>query len=143
MPSVGDKAEWGVSLSRDRATPVTGVVTMEIMGRNLETDRWKIRETQNFGEQQVIEYEKAGEEMIYDSDVADYLNNCAAKGGRLATLKQPAGEFTVCELQSFRGSDFYRHWVGQVPFGIVKTHIHYGEENLTVDSELRQFGFGR
>lgn len=143
MPTVGDKAEWNVSLSQDHSVPVTGTVSLEIIGHDSERKTWKIREIQNLGEQQVVVREEPDEAMIHTAEVEDWLENCATKGGKSGILKLPAGDFSICEVQSFRGSDFYRSWIGLVPFGLAKTHTHYGEENLTVDAQLRSFAFGR
>lgn len=70
-------------------------------------------------------------DMFSNALYGQYIQYCGQIGGKLETVTVAAGTFDTCAAPVNQNGQTGTTWVGNVPFGIVKTQITDTKNNLT------------
>ena len=130
-PAVGDKVEWTGSIAYSNGTSVPVKVTKEVLSYNDTTKKWTVREDKIVGDK--IESETEEKKWLFDSaKYAKIIAECVTKGGALEDVTVPGGTFATCTFTKTDDDETKQKWIGDVPWGVVKS-----VENDMEDGEIK------
>lgn len=136
---VGDRTTFSLSGMKE-GKPVTGKITFEIVGYQIEDNTFQIRLTERLDGQAEEITEKSGEDAFSSTEqVNEIIENCLGYEGKEEEVEVPAGKFPVCTvpLKGDDGSTLGHISFGKVPFGLVQSSMNTREGTLKM--ELLEF----
>jgi hypothetical protein len=139
-PKVGDTAVYDVKLGLNDQS-AEGVLQVELAQFDMAKNAYL--ERQSFTLQgrapETSESWKTSEEYLSDSVIEQLLANCQARGGLAQKIYVGAGEFSTCAVAFDTDDSKGVLWIGQAPFGIVKSDIVRKDNGMTISNSLRSY----
>ncbi len=78
-------------------------------------------------------------DMIFPQDIQNVLANCATNGGHLIAVTVPAGTFNTCASSVDHPDGKGTDWLGDVPFGVVKSVFEKKDGSGKSEYQLQSF----
>jgi len=142
-PALNDRNDYRVQVIQLGNYKV-GNVVVELTDYDENLDQFLQKTTAHFFNETHTKEEWMNRRQFYTNEqVQDTLNHCSRYGGWKQLLTVAAGTFETCSLP-VRGAYFSgTAWIGDVPFGIVKTDLNQtGGTPTRIISELQDYDFG-
>lgn len=119
-PAVGDKVEWTGSIAYSNGTSVPVKITKEVLSYNDTTKKWTVKEDKTVGSK--TETDIDDESWMFDSaKYARVIAECVSRNGVLEDVTVPGGTFSTCGYTKTDDDETKTKWIGDVPWGIVKS----------------------
>jgi hypothetical protein len=141
-PAVGDKVEWTGSVVSSNGTSVPVKITKEVLSYNDTTKKWTVKEDKIVGDK--TETETKEKSWMFDSaKYAKLIAECVSKGGTLEDITVAGGTFSTCGYSKTDDDEVKQRWIGDVPWGIVKSIETDNDDGEVKTLELSSITLGK
>lgn len=142
-PAVNDLAKFNGDVTMADGKKYPMAYEMKLTQYNSSTKQYLQVNTQSVGGQTEVEQAWMNEgDLMSKAQVQEIVAKCTQYGGRFEDVVTPVGTMKTCAILQENEKSEVTYWIGDIPFGIVKTQILDKTDKYTINLTIESFTAG-